>query len=183
MRDVAKEIYRFWFEETKPAQWFQKNQDFDTEIKNRFEGDYALGAKGVYDGWINDQKDCLSYIILLDQMPRNMYRGKRDMYATDGKALAAARHAVDKGYDMMMTTDEKAFTYLPFEHSEDLEDQRTAVSLFEKTKVDNPIYYDFAVKHLEVIKRFGRFPHRNEVLGRASTKEEKEYLSQPNSGF
>lgn len=183
MRDTKSEILDFWFVETKPAQWFQKNSDFDNEIRNRFERDYQFAGQGIYDGWQDDPKGVLALCIILDQFPRNMYRDSPQAFATDGKALDVAKKAVKKQFDHLLTVDEKAFLYLPFEHSETMEDQEKSVALFSALKADNPVYYDYAVRHYDVIKKFGRFPHRNAALGRLNTKLEDEYLAQPGSGF
>jgi uncharacterized protein (DUF924 family) len=177
MRDVKTDILTFWFEETKPAQWFQKNPEFDAEIRARFDGDYTLAMQGIYDGWKSDPKSCLAYIILLDQFPRNMFRDSPQMFSGDAKALDAARAAVAKQYDITLSIDEKAFLYLPFEHSENLDDQEISLKLFKPLEKQNPVYYSYAKKHYDVIKKFGRFPHRNEILERQSTKLEEEYLA------
>ncbi len=183
MRDAKSEILQFWFEETKPAQWFQKNPDFDSEITARFEPDYNMAVVNIYDGWMDTGKGCLALIILLDQFPRNMFRDTPKMFATDHKALEVAKHVVEKKFDLMMTLHEKVFTYLPFEHSENLDDQKTSLNLFKPTKDDDTTFYNYAVRHYDVIKKFGRFPHRNAILERQNTKLEDEYLAQPDSGF
>lgn len=183
MRDAKSEILKFWFEEIKPVQWFQKNPDFDAEIEARFHSDYTLAMLDIYDGWMDSAKGCLALIILLDQFPRNMFRDTPQMFASDHKALNIANHVVDKKFDTMMTVTEKVFAYLPFEHSEDMADQETSLRLFEPTQGDDPTYYTYAKRHYDVIKKFGRFPHRNEILSRQNTKLEEEYLAQPNSGF
>ena len=183
MRDAKSDILHFWFEETKPAQWFQKNPDFDNEIIARFEPDYLLAVEGIYDAWLDNDKACLAYIILLDQFPRNMYRDTPRMFATDHMALKAAKHAVAKHYDKVMSLHEKVFLYLPYEHSEDMADQETSLKLFAPTKDDDPTFYNYARRHYDVIKKFGRFPHRNAILERQNTKLEEEYLAKPDSGF
>jgi len=183
MRNTQKEILTFWFEDTNPQQWFQKNTDFDEDIRARFESDYQLAIEDIYDGWMETAKGCLALILLLDQFPRNMYRDSPKMVASDHKALAVAKHAISKKFDTMLSTDEKAFMYLPYEHSEDIEDQDISVSLFQNLKDDNPIYYDYAVRHYDVIRKYGRFPHRNVILGRQNTKMEEDYLSDPQAGF
>ncbi len=183
MRDPKSEILAFWFEETKPAQWFQKNPDFDRDIHARFSGDFTLAMEDIYDGWMDTPKGCLALIILLDQFPRNMFRDSPQMFSGDEKALAVANHAIEKKFDQVMSLHEKVFTYLPFEHSENLDDQETSLRLFESTKDEDPTFYNYAKRHYDVIKKFGRFPHRNPILERNSTKLEEEYLAQPDSGF
>lgn len=183
MRDTKQEIVHFWFEETEPRQWYQKSDDFDSEIKDRFLTTYEMARDGLCDSWNQDTEGCLALCVLLDQFPRNMFRGSPEAFATDPKALLIARHAVSKGFDQILSVQRRTFIYLPFEHSEDMNDQKKAVELFEAVKEENPLGYEYALKHLEVIEKFGRFPHRNAVLGRENTPEEEEYLAQPGAGF
>ena len=183
MRDIKTEIINFWFSEINPAQWFQKNDDFDAEIRARFEPDYKLAAKGICDAWRDDPKGALALIIMLDQFPRNMYRDTPQAFATDHKALEVTKYAVSKQFDALLNTQEKTFLYLPLEHSENFDDQKHSVELFSAIKQDDPVVYNYAIRHFEVIEKFGRFPHRNAILGRESTDAEKEYLANPDSGF
>ncbi|HEU4838600.1 MAG TPA: DUF924 family protein [Micavibrio sp.] len=183
MKDSAQYILNFWFEETQPPQWFQVNPEFDRTIKNRFEDSYEKGAMGIYDDWKMDPDECLALCLLLDQFPRNMYRGTAKAFATDGKALVAAKFALSKGFDQVLAPIKRRFLYLPFEHSENLNDQRKCVELFEKMKKDDPLGYDYAMRHLKVIEKYGRFPHRNKILSRMNTPEEEEYLAQAGAGF
>jgi uncharacterized protein (DUF924 family) len=183
MRDSKTAILEFWFTETKPAQWFQKNPDFDDIIRARFTGDYDLASAGIYDGWMDSGDGALALTILLDQFPRNMFRDSPLAFGTDGKALAVATHALERHFDRLMPPERRRFLYLPFEHAETMEAQDRAVALFEAMKKDDPLGYDYAIRHRDVIARFGRFPHRNAVLGRASTPAELEYLKDPSSGF
>lgn len=178
MKDTKSNVLDFWFQETSPSQWFQRSDLFDREISERFYTDYNLASDGVYDGWKNEAEGCLALCLLLDQFPRNMFRGSPMMFMTDEKALLIAKHAVAKGYDMMLAPLQRRFLYLPYEHSESLNDQKTCVKLFENMKDEDPVGYDYAVRHLDVIERFGRFPHRNEVLGRDTTNDEIMYLEQ-----
>jgi uncharacterized protein (DUF924 family) len=183
MRDTKEEILSFWFEETRPSQWFQKNEEFDGQIRDRFHVSYKMARDGLCDSWNIDAQGCLALCILLDQFPRNMFRDSKQAFETDGKALLVAKHAIAKGYDQLLPPVKRRFIYLPFEHSESLNDQKRCVELFESIKDEDPLGYDYAVKHLEVIERFGRFPHRNKVLGRKNTPEEQEYLASPDAGF
>lgn len=183
MKDVVRAILDFWFEETQPAQWFQVNPAFDQEIRNRFEDDYDKGARGIFDDWKTDSDGCLALVLLLDQFPRNMYRGTPQAFATDGKALVISKFALSKGFDQVLAPIKRRFIYLPFEHSENLNDQRKCVELFEKMKKDDPLGYDYALRHLKVIEKYGRFPHRNKILSRMNTPEEEEYLAQEGAGF
>ena len=189
------EILDFWFgregEEGEEGYgefreaWFTKDLEFDREVRDRFEGAYEEAAAGKLDHWKDEAWSCLALIILLDQFPRNMFRGDPKTYAADDKALEAARHAVEHAYDRELPPYGRLFVYLPFEHSEDLEDQRSSVELFRKlaAEMGSEDLLGYAVRHLEIIERFGRFPHRNEILGRATTPEEAEFLQGPNSSF
>ena len=156
----AEEILAFWFG-LEPKRWFEKNAAFDAEIRSRFLPLYDELAAG--DGWLSQPRDCLARIIVLDQFPRNMFRGTPRAFAADPLALAAAKHAVASGFDRDMQAVQKQFLYLPFEHSESLADQERACELMQPLGAD---LYDWAVKHKVIIERFGRFPHRNAILGR-----------------
>lgn len=183
MRDIKQEILHFWFEETQPAQWFQKNDAFDELIRDRFLGTYRLAADGVCDLWRDDADGCVALCIVLDQFPRNIFRGQPESFATDAKALLVSKHAIARGFDQTLPPVQRRFLYLPFEHSEEMPDQQRSVALFQSMQGDDPLGYDYALRHLEVIERFGRFPHRNAILGRKNTSEEDEYLAQAGAGF
>ena len=183
MKDLQKDILDFWFQETQPAQWFQVNEEFDQTVCDRFMEAYESAKAGQFDDWKNNADGALALCILLDQMPRNMFRGTPQAFATDNKALVISKFAISKGLDLVLTAQKRRFLYLPFEHSENINDQRRSVELFEKTKDDDPLGYDYAVRHLRVIEKYGRFPHRNKILGRDNTPEEEEYLAQPDAGF
>ena len=188
---APEEILGFWFGregeegygEFREA-WFTKDPGFDREIRDRFEPVYEEAAAGNLDHWKDEVRSCLALIIVLDQLPRNMYRGDARMYATDEKARQAAWYAVEHAYNRELLPVERGFLYMPFMHSEDLEDQRRSVELFRSlggTGETDPAQY--AVRHLEIVERFGRFPHRNQILGRTTTPEEAEFLAQPGSSF
>lgn len=183
MKNTQPDILTFWFEETQPQQWFQVNPEFDALIRTRFSDDVEKAASGIYDDWNNSADGCLALCLLLDQFPRNMFRGTPEAFATDKKALVVAKYALAKGFDQVLTPQKRRFLYLPFEHSENLNDQRQCVELFEKMKKDDPLGHEYALKHFEVIEKFGRYPHRNEILGRMNTPEEDIYLAQNDSGF
>ena len=184
------DVLLFWFggagERGKPhKRWFEKSAAFDREVRERFLSLYEHAAAGRLSSLKEYPLDCLALIIVLDQFPRNMFRGTPRAFATDALALEAARHAVGRGFDREMHAVERMFAYLPFEHSESFADQQTACELtqaldaFEETKDA----YRYAVLHRDIIRRFGRFPHRNAILGRASTPEEAEFLKGPGSSF
>ncbi|HPD82364.1 MAG: DUF924 family protein [Alphaproteobacteria bacterium] len=183
MKDFQKEVLDFWFVETQPAQWFQVNEEFDQTIRDRFSEPYQMASRGEFDEWQKNADGALALCILLDQMPRNMFRKTPKAFETDKKALVISKYAISKGLDQVLSPQKRRFLYLPFEHSENLNDQRRSVELFEKMKEDDPLGYDYAVRHLKVIEEYGRFPHRNKILGRTDTPEEQQYLAQPNAGF
>jgi uncharacterized protein (DUF924 family) len=173
----AEEVLSFWFGQDA-KRWFEKNATFDAEIRSRFLPLYEQLSANT--DWLSQPRDCLARIVVLDQFPRNMFRGTPRAFAADPLALAAAKHAVGNGFDRNLQLVEKQFVYLPFEHSESLADQERACQLMKALNED---LYDWAIRHKRIIERFGRFPHRNEILGRKSTPEEIEFLKQPGSGF
>jgi uncharacterized protein (DUF924 family) len=184
------EILEFWFgREGEPGYgefreaWFRKDPEFDRLIRDRFEPLYEAAAAGDLDGWRENARSCLALVILLDQFPRNMFRGDPRSYATDRKAQEMAQYAVDHALDRELPAFQRMFLYMPFMHSEDLEHQRRSVELFRGLGDGGTDSSDYAVRHMEIIERFGRFPHRNEVLGRQTTPEEAEFLTQPGSSF
>ena len=183
-------VLRFWFgagEEygRRHKRWFEKDPSFDAEVSRRFLPLYEKLAAGAGREWLESGADCLARIVALDQFPRQLFRGSPRAFAADALALEAARHAITRGYDRSMLPVERMFAYLPFEHSESLEDQLKACELtaplaaFPET--EDALRY--ALRHRDVIQRFGRFPHRNVALGRPSTPEEIEFLKQPASHF
>jgi uncharacterized protein (DUF924 family) len=185
-------ILKFWFGQSdepdygkQKAFWFEKKPEFDAELKTWFLEDYQQAAAGHLDDWLNAADTSLALILLLDQFPRNMFRDTPQAFATDDKALVAAKHTVAQGYDCKLLPVQRWFIYLPFEHSENLSDQRLCVQLFQQLNDDvaSEQAIASALRHREIIERFGRFPHRNQILGRVSTPEEEEFLQQPDSGF
>ncbi len=175
--DVVARVLEFWyagqFNERRKA-WFKKDPDFDAEIRRQFGDDVEKASKGDYDHLAETPEGALALIILLDQFPRNLFRNDPKTFATDSKALALAKEAVAGGLDKELTPFQKIFIYLPFEHSENLQDQHRAVELCEA--LGDADYLKYAIAHRDVIAQFGRFPHRNKVLGRKSTKAEVEFL-------
>ncbi len=185
-------VLDFWFgEENDPgygefrSQWFQKDEAFDREVTNRFAGLYEEAAAGRLDGWREEAEGCLALVICLDQFPRNMFRGDARTHATDGDALDAAKYAIERALDREIPPLKRMFLYMPFMHAESVEDQRRSVELFERLAAEpgGPDVVEYAVGHREIVERFGRFPHRNALLGRETTPEEAEFLTQPGSSF
>ena len=189
---LVRELLDFWFgphghpeRGTLRKIWFTPNAEFDAEIRERFHEDVLEAGRGRLDGLSGTADGVLALLILLDQFPRNLFRGEARAFAYDGKARAVARLAIGMGLDKVLSPVERVFIYLPFEHSEDIEDQIRSVALF---KTLPPVIWrdeviDYAIRHHDIVAQFGRFPHRNAVLGRASTAEELAFLQQPNSSF
>ncbi len=188
-----EEILNFWFNRSpdEPGSgkarkvWFSKNPDFDQEIRTRFQSAYEQAADGLLDHWQQTPEGSLALILLLDQFPRNMFRDQPQAFATDGQALAVAQAAIARSFDQALPPVKRWFVYLPLMHSEELSHQNQCVELFHplRNHPDVPDGYTYAQKHQAVIERFGRFPHRNAILGRATTPEEEEFLKQPGSSF
>ncbi len=183
-----QEVLNFWFgaEPGKShAQWFRKDAAFDAEIRTRFGELHAAAGRRELEAWRAAPQPMLALVIVLDQFSRNLYRGDERAFAQDGHVLECARQALARRDDLGLLPVERQFLYLPYEHSEDLADQELGVELmrslddFEETRGIS----EWAVKHRDIVARFGRFPHRNAALGRASTAEEVEFLKQPGSGF
>lgn len=186
----AGEVLRFWFGAaseygTRRGEWFRKDPAFDQRIRDRFLHLYEKAVARGLARWHEWPGDALALVVLLDQFPRNMFRGSARAFAADGLAREAAHAALAAGYDRGRLPVERLFYYLPFEHSEALDDQQLACRLMEPLAVfpETADAYGYAVRHREIIERFGRFPHRNGALGRPSAPEESEFLNQPGSGF
>ena len=188
--DVANEILAFWFGEGEDhgkarAQWFRKDVAFDDEIRRRFLATYELAAAGKLALWKDHARHCLALIVVLDQFPRNMFRASARAFAADALAREATLHALSHGFDSAMKPVERQFVYLPLEHSESLPDQQHCLDLMQALSAlpETSDLHIWAEKHLVIVRRFGRFPHRNAALGRKNTEEESEFLTQAGSGF
>jgi uncharacterized protein (DUF924 family) len=187
----AADVLVFWFGEPNSPDhlqprdfWFRKSDATDRLIQSRFGSTVEAALIGQHDDWAATPRGALALVLVLDQFTRNIFRGTPRAFAGDPRALALATRMVDSGRDRLLAPAERWFIYLPLEHSERLLDQFESVRVFERLAADGleaPL--DWARRHLEVVKRFGRFPHRNAILGRESTAEELEYLRQPGSGF
>lgn len=187
------DVLDFWFLPTgaeghgQPRMvWFRKDAAFDEEIRERFLPAVEASLAGELDQWAATPPGALALLILLDQFPRNLFRGSARAFAGDAQALRVADSVIARGWDRQMSGVERAFVHLPFEHSEALADQERSLRLFGQLAEESPgrkDYLDYAHRHHAVIVRFGRFPHRNAALGRESTLEEEAYLAQPGSGF
>ncbi|HEX5091781.1 MAG TPA: DUF924 family protein [Burkholderiales bacterium] len=175
----AEEVLEFWFEGHE-KDWFVKRAAFDEEIRARFLPLHEFAAAGGLAAWRAQARPCLALVIALDQFPRNMFRDTARAFATDSQAREAARVILERGWDRTMTESERLFAYLPFEHSESIDDQDLSCDLM---KDFDPKLRDYAERHRDIIRRFGRFPHRNSLLGRESTAAEIEFLKMPGSRF
>ena len=187
MSNVIDAILTFWFGDSDAqhygqdrAVWFTKDAEYDAEIKDRFERVIEAAARGQLDMMAQSPEGAVALVVVLDQFPRNVYRNVARAFEFDTHALRIARQALEQGFDQQVIGVMRKFLYLPFEHSEDLADQERALELF--ATLDEQAL-DWAQKHHAIIARFGRFPHRNGVLGRIDTPEEKEFLTGPNSSF
>lgn len=174
-------VLEFWFEETGPGSWWASDREFDELIRSRFLPTLQRAASGELFAWRQSPRGRLAEVIVLDQFSRNVYRGTSQAFAQDPMALALAQEAVAAGADRGMTPIERTFLYLPYMHSESAEIHAVAERLYRANGLQDN--YEFELRHKAIIDRFGRYPHRNEILGRASTAEEREFLSQPGSRF
>jgi uncharacterized protein (DUF924 family) len=178
---MYEDILGFWFNELTPAQWWKKDENLDADIRNRFSDIHAKAARCELFDWRMAAKGRLAEIIILDQFSRNIFRDKPQSFANDSLALALAQEALAVGADKALSPVERSFLYLPFMHSESAEIHQVAEILYRELGIaDN---FDFEIKHKNIIDRFGRYPHRNKILGRESTPEEIEFLKQPGSSF
>ncbi len=172
---------KFWFEQTAPDQWFAKDPAFDASVRERFLGLHEILVSRGNDCLLTDAQTALAAVIVLDQMSRNMFRDTSRAFFADAQALRVADAAIARGFDAGLTKDQRMFLYLPFEHSEDRQSQARSVEL--TASLDDPDLQRCAEAHKAIVDRFGRFPHRNAILGRISTAEETEFLKQPGSSF
>lgn len=197
MKEVCEEILSFWFGDdaktplSHQSLWFKKDEAMDVLIRERFEALLAQAVKGELDAWLDQPRSLLAYVVLLDQLSRNMYRDTPQAFAQDALALRASKHAIEKGFDKQLSTIECTMLYMPFMHAEDIKDQQQGIALFaalhgeaeealKSTVASNLVYMQ---QHADIIEQFGRFPHRNVILSRESSHEEQHFLTTPNSSF
>lgn len=196
----AQDVLAFWLgawpadgaalQRAQPT-WFQKNEAFDADLRQRFGGTIAAALAGQHDAWTDTAQGRLALLIVLDQFTRNSFRGKPESFAGDDRALRIALEGIARGHDIAVPPMPRTFCYLPLEHAEDAAMQSRSVALFQALRdapdaQPKPFFdgsLDYAHKHQDVIRRFGRFPHRNAILGRTSTPDELAYLAQPGAGF
>ena len=176
-----QDILSFWFKETDPENWFWKNSAFDAEIRSRSGAVFEAASDGTLKAWEETPEGCAALVIVLDQFSRNLFRDDARAFATDAPALVLTKMAIEQGWLDRIPADRANFLLTPLMHSEDLADQEIGIPLF--AKCGGTQKEDYAIRHRDIIARFGRFPHRNEVLGRMSTPEEEPSLTEPGSSF
>lgn len=181
MQSTEKEIIAFWFEEIDQSYWFKKDKNFDELVYDRFIEIYKRVFSGNTVQWRTTPEGKLAEIIVLDQFSRNMFRDRPEAFAADALALQLAQEAVQSGDDQKLALQKKSFIYMPYMHSEDLKIHNEAVKLFSQKGLERAL--DFEIRHKKIIEQFGRYPHRNKILGRISTAEEIEFLTKDGSGF
>ena len=187
----AEDVLAFWFADAHVPQWFAGNPGFDEQIRQQFAATVDAAISGQLDEWAQTPGGWLALLIVLDQFPRNLYRRDARACASDDKALAIALTGLDRGDDQGLPALQRAFAYMPLEHAEDLSLQKRCVDLFTllcaavvpEQRALPETFLDYARRHQRVIQRFGRFPHRNALLGRTSTRAEQDYLATPGAGF
>ena len=175
------DVMSFWFKELEPKMWWKKSDEFDATIKSRFSSLHSAASKGELFSWRESAQGSLAEVIVLDQFSRNMYRDTLLAFQYDSTALVLSQIAIDKGFDKTLPDTERLFFYMPFMHSESALIHEQALRLFTELGLENNLKFERA--HKTIIDRFGRYPHRNEILGRKSTAEEVEFLKTPGSGF
>lgn len=176
----SEEVIRFWFEEIEPQHWFTRNQWVDDAIRERFLDLYEEISQQSPASLATTPRQSLAAVIVLDQFPRNLFRGSARAFATDGQALEISQRAIAATFDRQLSVPQRTFLYMPFQHAEDRNVQVRSIELFKSLDDANTLSY--AIRHKEVIDRFGRYPHRNAALGRVSTVEELEFM-QTHPGF
>jgi uncharacterized protein (DUF924 family) len=171
----AEQLLDFWFSDRVAKLWFRSTPEFDQELRDKFLLTYQLACDGQLDHWQHTVNGALALVIIFDQLPLNMFRGKPESFSTESRSRDVAAYAIEKGFDQHMADKQKAFLYMPFMHSENLADQQRSIELFEKAGLQDNLR--FAHHHHDIVKRYGRFPHRNRILGRQSSQQELDYLA------
>jgi uncharacterized protein (DUF924 family) len=171
---MPQEIIDFWFSDESRKLWFNSTPEFDELLRERFQSVWEQAGRGDLDHWMQTAEGCLALAIVLDQFPLNMFRDSARSYATEARSREVAHVALERGFDKTLAPEQRAFLYMPFMHSETLSDQQLALRLFDQPGLEGN--YRFAQHHHGIIEKFGRFPHRNEALGRSSSEAELAYL-------
>ena len=172
MVNSYSDIIEYWYSEKSKKHWFNSTPEVDSEIKQRFEDIWIRAQQDEFIDWVKSPEGCLALIILLDQVPLNMYRGKAISFKTEQQAIKTSLYAINKGFDKELKSDGLLFLFMPLMHSENITHQEMQVELFDKYDFN----LDFSRHHRDIVKKYGRFPHRNQILGREDTEIEKEYL-------
>ena len=172
---MAQEILDFWFSDQSRKLWFNSTEQFDRLLCERYLATWQQASRGELDHWQQSAGGCLALAIVLDQFPLNMFRDNAQCFSTEAQSRDVARVAIERGFDSQLTMEQRAFLYMPFMHSESLADQELALNLFDQPGLEGNLR--FARHHCDIVKKYGRFPHRNKILGRESTAAEIEYLS------
>lgn len=176
---TAESIIEYWFSDKIKSQWFNSTKELDQEIKDNYEGIWKNAVRGEYKHWLDSADGCLALAIIFDQFPLNMFRGEVESFSTEGMAMKVSKHAIENKFDQVLKKEQIAFLYMPLMHSESIDDQNLSVSLFEKAGLTENLR--FARHHRDIVKRFGRFPHRNKILQRESSQAEIDYLASDNA--
>ena len=172
---MPQKIIDFWFSDETRKLWFKSTPEFDREMTARYQDTWERACRGELDHWMQTAQGCLALVIVLDQFPLNMFRGTAQSYASEARSREVAATAIERGFDSTLPAEQRAFLYMPYMHSEALEDQVLALQLFDQPGFESN--FRFARHHHAIIEKYGRFPHRNAVLGRDSTEAEIEYLN------
>ncbi|RDI98563.1 DUF924 domain-containing protein [Dyella solisilvae] len=188
---LPRDVLDFWFDPAVESRWFERDDAFDAVIRERFAGTLDAASRGELDHWDDTPEGWLALLIVLDQFSRNIHRNDARAWSADARAQAIAEAGIARGDDRWLSPSQRLFAYMPLEHAEDLSLQQHCVKLFEHWLAELPAsergqfegFLDYARRHHDVIKRFGRFPHRNAALGRSSTPAEQAYLDSPGAGF
>jgi uncharacterized protein (DUF924 family) len=169
------DIIDFWYDDETRKQWFSSTPELDSYIRTQYESIWQQAKAGRLDSWQSSPEGCLALTIILDQFPLNMYRGKPESFSTESDANAVSKWAIEKGFDQLLPAERRVFLYMPLMHSENMDDQNMSVSKYEAAGLEDNVR--FAQHHRNIVQRFGRFPHRNEILGRESSQEELDWLA------
>ena len=172
---MPQDILDFWFADDVRKLWFNSTAEFDASLRERYQALWEQACRGELDHWMQSAGGCLALVILLDQFPLNMFRGEARSFASEAQSRDVARHAIQQSFDRELDARQRAFLYMPFMHSEELADQKRALELFDQPGLEDNLR--FARHHHDIVERFGRFPHRNQALGRDSTPAEIDYLN------
>jgi len=172
---MPQEIIDFWFSDEVQKLWFNSTPEFDRLLRERFQNTLEQAGRGELDHWMQSAEGCLALVIVLDQFPLNMFRESAQSYATEARSREVAQAALEQSFDQSLVPQQRAFLYMPFMHSESLADQQLSVQFFAQPGLEGN--HRFAMHHHDIIEKFGRFPHRNEALGRRSSAAELEYLN------